>query len=120
MTLDYLALRTTAAGVLAKVGREMTLRRVTQGAYDMDQLDATDTSDDVSVTGVLVNFRAFERVNTLIEENDRKAIIAVGDLDAPPKTGDQLVVDDVTWRIIAVQVVSPAGVDVVYSCQVRS
>jgi len=120
MPFNYANSKATADRLLTQFGRTVTLRRVAQGAYDDDTGTVTLTTTDEDVTAVLLGFNDRERAgNPAILAQDRKALVAVGALTAPPAVGDRLVVDGAEWQVIAAESVSPAGVDVLYKTQIR-
>lgn len=115
---DYAKLQATATRILREKGKACTLRKRTAGTYSASNGSATVTTSDVSMVGVLLNY-AMSTVNaagSLIEATDKKAIIQG---DVSPDIDDQLIFNSVTYRIVAIKTVAPAGTAVIHECQVR-
>lgn len=118
-TFDYDNSRATANRLIAKFGQAATLRRVTTGAYDTSSGAVTQTTVDFPVLAVMLNFSQFERAQGLVEVNDKKALVAVGDLTSAPAVKDRFVVVGESYEVVNAQALSPAGVDVLYTLQLR-
>ena len=84
-------------------------------------LKDADTEVLTPVTCVLLNYTPRERDSgQLIGANDMKALISAKNLAVEPDSEKhQLVADGITWRIISVAKVRPAGPTVMYKMQVR-
>lgn len=77
------------------------------------------TSTDVEVTVVLLEYSLREKAAGLVQTGDVKALVAVGDLTTPPRQEDKLLVDGVEYKVVSRRPLSPAGVDVFYTLQLR-
>lgn len=114
----YTNLQNTALKLLTSRGKACVLRKQTTGAYDPSTGSASITNTDFPIVGVLLNYSKslMNDSDTLIEVNDRKAIIQG---DVTPDTSDLFIFNGKTYRIITVKTVDPAGTAVIHELQVR-
>lgn len=89
-----MSLANTAARMLARNGRPMTLRRRT---------GTTAAFTDAAVQGFMVSFNPTE-VAGLVQQGDARVTIGpdVGDLTAP-RENDVLAIDGKAWRVMGAQ-----------------
>jgi hypothetical protein len=113
---NYARSKATADRLISKFGQTVAIRRTSSTG---DAWNPTQTTTDYAATAAIVDYTNQERAGSLIEETDRKAIIAVGALAIEPKPGDALVVSSVAYPIIRVDPVNPGGTVVLYQAQVR-
>lgn len=119
MTFDYNRTAQTAKTLLTKFGRACTLRRVTVGAYNPATGSASETVNDTTVTAADFAVKGETTVNgTLITMGDRYALISGVDI-ATVSISDRLIIDGVTWNIIEVLKVAPAGDTVINKVYIR-
>ena len=95
------ALKTAASKTLNKLGGDVTIRKVTAGAYNTTTGAITESTSDTTVKGALTNVNRSE-VNDLIESQDKRLIIASKDIDFVPTTKDRVVISGVEFKIIQV------------------
>lgn len=114
----YENLQATALKLLTDKGKACTLRRQASGAYNPATGTSTLTNTDYSIVGVLLNYTRSQlnETETMIEVNDRKAIIQG---NVTPDVSDLFIFDGMTYRIISIKTVNPAGVAVIHELQVR-
>ena len=111
---DELAL--IADDLITEFGQSITIQRP---ASSGDAWNPSVTYTDYTTDCVLRPVKAYEANNELIELGDVMATVEVGNLAITPKTSDKAVVDGVTYQIVQVWDVSPAGTSVVYKLQLR-
>jgi hypothetical protein len=95
------ALKKAASKTLGKLGGDVTIRRVTAGAYNTTTGAITESTSDTTVKGALTNVNRSE-VNDLIESQDKRLIIASKDLSFVPTTKDRVVISNVEFKVIQV------------------
>ena len=112
------ALKRVVSAPLKKLGGDITIKKITAGAYiaGFDDIAAVDNITSVdeftggvieesiesfSIKGVVSNFSRNE-VNDLIESQDKKLTISAGDLSFVPTTKDRVVISSVEFKIISV------------------
>jgi hypothetical protein len=117
---DYLETREDADALIAEFGQAIQLKRGTNSGVAWNPAVGVQTFDTV---GVVLEFDRRQMNGTTILETDRRVLLAAGPLAtqsindvAPP---DALVIDGVTVQVINVKTVKPAGVAVLFDCQVR-
>jgi hypothetical protein len=116
---DYAKTAATAARLLLKFGRAVTLTRVTPGAYDpATGAPGTGTTATHAGTAALFEYQQKDIDGTHIRMGDQRAYIAPG-LAVTPQTGDTLTIGSDVWSVIASRPLSPAGIVVLHEAQVR-
>ena len=112
------ALKRVVSAPLKKLGGDITIKKITAGAYiagfdDIAVVDNITSIDDFpggvieesiesfSIKGVVSNFSRNE-VNGLIESQDKRLTISAGDLSFVPTTKDRVVISSVEFKIISV------------------
>lgn len=111
-------LRKVASKLMAKFGGEVTIRRVTLGAYNTTTGTAAETTSDTAIRGVLedVNLR---EVNDLIQAGDKRLIIAAADTAAVPTTADRVVINNRSLQIIEVRTIEQDNTAITYELILR-
>lgn len=120
-TFDYVESRDDADELLTEFGQAVSLRRITASGNPWEPTQAT--ADYATVAAILdYNARQIDGENILV--TDRRALVAAGPLTAlgitsitPP---DSLVVGGVAVPIVRAMPLNPAGVTVLYDCQLRA
>ena len=97
-------LRKVASKVITKFGGEVTIRRITVGAYNTSTGTAAETTSDTVLRGVLEDVNVRE-VNDLIQSGDKRLTVAAADVAAVPSTADRVLVGGVTHQVIRVTTV---------------
>jgi hypothetical protein len=103
--IDYAVLRGIATVAIAQFGRDAILRG-----------GGTDTT----VRVILQDYGARERDGSLIQADDRRAIVSTTAGVTPDPEVHRLVIDATEFRIVSVRTLSPASTTLYYDCQVRS
>lgn len=111
-------LRKVASKLMAKFGGEVTVRRVTLGAYNTTTGTAAETTSDTELRGVLedVNLR---EVNDLIQAGDKRLIIAAADTAAPPTMADRVIIAGRTLQVIQVRTIEQDNEPITYELMLR-
>ena len=97
------ALKKAASKSLAKLGGDVTIRRVTAGAYNTTTGAIAETLSDTTIKGALSNVSR-NQVNDLIESQDKILTISAGALTFVPTTKDRVVISSVEFKIISISV----------------
>jgi len=111
-------LRKVASKLMAKFGGEVTIRRVTLGAYNTTTGTAAETTSDTAIRGVLedVNLR---EVNDLIQAGDKRLIIAAADTAAVPTTADRVIISTRSLQVIEVRTIEQDNTPITYELILR-
>ena len=97
------ALKKAASKSLAKLGGDVTIRRVTTGAYNTTTGAIAETLSDTTIKGALSNVSK-NQVNDLIESQDKILTISANDITFVPTTKDRVVISSVEFKIISISV----------------
>lgn len=117
--MDYNRLAETAKRLLAEYGADQVLQRVTVGAYNPATGTATTTTSNVTVSAAAFPVKGDMNVNgTSIITGDQYALISGVDV-ASVSVNDLLVLNGVTWHVIAVLTTMPSDVAVVHKVYIR-
>lgn len=122
MTAFYDRLALTAAALLLKYGQDVALRRPAAGAaYDAATGTVTPggPATDTTRKAAAFDFKSGEKETAggLIKAGDKKVLMEA--TSPAPTVADKVVFGGKTWEILDVQVVSPAGTDVVHTLHAR-
>lgn len=123
MSFNYARAQATALRLLTNFGADATLTKRVQGAYDPSTGTSTVTETPYTVKAVILNYTRLETgkmndTGTLVEANDRKMFIQ--SLTVAPQPDDTIAFDGVTYRIVNIKTLDPAGTTVLQECQVRT
>ena len=97
-------LRKVASKVITKFGGEVTIRRITVGAYNTSTGTAAETTSDTVLRGVLEDVNVRE-VSDLIQSGDKRLTVAAADVAAVPSTADRVLIGGITHQVIRVTTV---------------
>lgn len=111
----------TAAPLIKKFGKAMVLRRTTPGAYDAATGATTaSTTTDYRCWGVFKQIDLKRVDGTLIQRSDKFVGVVMENKNVSPSDStDTLVVGSEVLKIINVETLSPGGVDILHTLQVR-
>lgn len=118
-------LASSVKSLLEKTGTEVTFRRKTIGSYDPATGTATvSTNDDETVKAAFLNYKEEELVNSSVQRDDRKVLLSAYQSDGTaltktPQTGDILIGEGDTVRLVMVQVIRSGDTTIGYICQAR-
>lgn len=117
MSFDYSRAATSSLRLLERYGRKALLRRTKTGEYDPATGKTSQKSVDHEAICVFLGYQQRDIDGTVIRAGDQRVLMAP---NAPrPITGDAVVIDDQVLGVVAVEVVEPAGVALLYKIQVR-
>lgn len=116
----YSNLSKTAATLLKQKGQLVTLRRITEGAYDAATGAATQTVTLYSGHGAVFAFPQREVDGDAVQRDDRKVLLSASTTMPAPEVGDELLIGSVPYRVINASTVAPAGEAVMHTLQVRA
>ena len=113
------SLRSVATKLMAKFGGEVTIRRITTGAYNTTTGAITETTSDNTIRGVLEDVNARE-VNELVQAGDKRLTIAAADMAGVPTTVDKVVINSVVHQIIRVITIEQDNNPITYELILRA
>ena len=114
----YGDLAITADDLLAEFGQPITIRTNTPGNYDPDTGTTTLTTADVVGNGCVFDYGTQAIDGTLIVQGDKRLYLSPVGM-SEPGIDDLAIAGGVTWRITLVKAIAPAGVAVLYDCNLR-
>ena len=115
-TFNYPATAATANRLLQRFGAAATVKHPTGTAYDPDTGTTVPTYASTATTAAVFDYAQKYIDGTLILQGDKQAYCAPA---VAPVQGDQFDWQGVTYTVIAVKPVSPAGVPVLFEAQLR-
>ena len=98
------SLRKVSSKLMSKFGGEVTIRRITVGAYNTSTGTAAETTSDTVLRGVVEDVNVRE-VNDLIQSGDKRLTVAAADVATVPNTADRVLISGVTHQVIRVTTV---------------
>lgn len=116
---SFAKLKNAIPGVLKATGSDITLRFVTIGDYNETNGTVSKSNTDVPIKALVDNISKTE-VNDLINENDKRVLIAAKDVTITPTTKDQVLINNIVHQIISVDTTEAAGIAITFTLIVRS
>ena len=113
---NYVKTAATASRLLTRFGAACTLKRQTSGAYDTSTALAVVTETSLAAVACVFDYAQSYIDGTLILAGDKQAFMASSPV---PKQGDRFTWAAIDYTVQQVKPISPAGVPVLYECQVR-
>lgn len=117
MAFDYVELSKIAAGVLQEFGQSIMIEHVSTSDYDPARGTVSVKNDSYQAHGCVFNYASTEIDGARILEGDM--VVLLESLPIVPAVGDLVHIATKIMRIINVERLCPAGIDVVYRLQVR-
>lgn len=120
MSEFYTRLAATALALLAKYGQDVTLVRLTQGAYDPATSTQAKTETLLTFKGAIFDWDDegdTEGDRDLIVSSDKKLLLEPA---AAPTAEDKMLVGGVRYNIVALKTLAPAGTPVLYQLRLSS
>ena len=112
-------LRKVASKVITKFGGEVTIRRITVGAYNTSTGTAAETTSDTVLRGVLEDVSVRE-VNDLIQSGDKRLTVAAADVAAVPSTADRVLIGGITHQVIRVTTIEQDNTAITHELILRA
>jgi hypothetical protein len=103
---------------MARFGGVATFRSVTAGAYNTTTGASAETTTDTTVRGVLEDVRRSE-VNDLVQQGDKRLIIAAADVASAPTTADRVIISNRSLQIIEVRTIEQDNTAITYELILR-
>lgn len=118
MTFDFAKSAATALKLITKFGASATLIKRVEGNYDPATGSNIVTETSYTVKAVLLNYRANETntAGSLVQAKDRKVIMQA--TTVTPDVSDTFTFNGVTYRVVEVKTLSPAGIAVLHELRV--
>ena len=113
------ALKKAVPGILKATGSNVIIRFVTVGSYNTSTGAVSESNTDVTIKA-LVEAVTRSEVNDLINQEDKRVLIAAKDVNTTPTTKDKVLINSIVHQIITVDTTEAAGVAVTFSLIVRS
>lgn len=118
------AQRSRAHDMIAAKGQAVTLTRRTAGAYDPATGAAAITPTTQTGKGVILPLSAFRKTAGNIAEGDQQLLLSAlksdGTVLTDPKVDDTVTdANSDVWSLIAIEPLSPAGLDIIFDCVIR-
>tara|TARA_R100000152_G_C6756723_1_gene180494 strand:- start:886 stop:1245 length:360 start_codon:yes stop_codon:yes gene_type:complete len=111
--------RKAAKKVLKAVGGDVTIRKITAGAYNTATGTVGESASDTVVKGFVEGVTSRE-VGELIKADDKRLTIAASDLTYTPTVADKVVISSVVHQIIRVETTEQANTAISYELILRS
>ena len=112
-------LRKVASKVITKFGGEVTIRRITVGAYNTSTGTAAETTSDTVLRGVVEDVNVRE-VNDLIQSGDKRLTVAAADVATVPNTADRVLIGGVTHQVIRVTTIEQDNTAITHELILRA
>lgn len=120
-SFDYIESRADADELIDEFGQTVQMRKVTTSGPEWEPVEST---EDFATKAAILDYNARQIDGENILLTDRRALVAAGPLAALGVTEispsvDKLVVAGVPVPIVRVMPLNPAGVVVMFDCQLR-
>ena len=113
------SLKKVASKSLNKLGGNVTIRQITNGAYDTATGEVSESNNDTVVKGLLENINNNE-VNDLIQAEDKKLTISAGDITFTPTPKDKVIIASVVYNIISITTNQQNNIPITFEIFVRA
>lgn len=117
MAFDYVELGNISADLLKEFGQILAIKRIAEKHYDPASGNNEIVTENYSGYGCAFNYSTNEIDGTRIQTGDM--VILLEKTPVMPMIGDIVKLDSVEMRVINVERICPAGIDVLYKLQVR-
>lgn len=123
MTVNYTKIAKQAASAIKSAGQALTFTRETKGETDHATGTMSEsTYQNFSANGVVLEYSAKDSglshiEGTVIRKDDKKILLEANGYI--PDVGDSVLIKSIKFDIVGVKPLSPSGVDVIYTLQVR-
>jgi hypothetical protein len=113
------SLRKAAVKLLNAVGGDVTIRKVTNGAYNPTTGATNETVSDTVVKGFIEDVKA-EEVNDLQSVVKKRLTIAASSLTYVPVTTDRVVIGGVVHQIVSIKTEEQNNTAISYEMQLKA
>lgn len=117
MAFDYKDLRIVAADLLKEFGQLITIKRKTGEQYDPATGSNQQAIETYTGYGCAFHYSNNEIDGMRILTGDM--VVLLENMATTPVIGDSVLVNGMEMRLISIERVSPANIDVIYKLQVR-
>lgn len=114
----YGDLALTADDLLKEFGQPVTIRTQTPGEYDPETGTSAITTVDTVGNGCVFDYGTNAIDGTMIVQGDKQLLLSPVGM-ATPANGSIAIIGDDQWNIVSVKTTAPAGVAVLFECQLR-
>lgn len=114
----YGELALTADDLLKEFGQAVTIRTQTPGEYDPETGTSAITPVDTVGNGCVFDYGTNAIDGTMIVQGDKQLLLSPVGM-ATPDIGSIAIIGDDQWNIVSVKTTAPAGVAVLFECQLR-
>ncbi len=121
------ALRRAADTAIKKVGGDVTVNFITQGAYNTTSGEVSESITSETVKGVLDDIKNVEKNNltygaskTSILEIDKKLTVSALSLGNEPMIDDRVTIESVIYHIVRVDIIEQGNEAIVYEIYLRT
>jgi hypothetical protein len=113
------SLQNSAASLIARKGRSVTLAKLGASTYNTATGVASASSTNYTFNALVLAYSNRERDGTLIQAGDRKIVLTGKGAGATPEVGDTVTVGSITFKLVDVQVVVENTDNLIFTCQGR-
>ena len=117
--MSLTSIRSHTLYLIDKLGRDVTLRRVTVGSYNVNTSSASNSSTDYTGKALLLKYSKDVVDGEFVRSDDRKCVFAGSSLSVTPRPSDLVVYASKSYIIKHVQEVYEAENAIIYICQIR-
>jgi hypothetical protein len=119
MGFNYDRIAKLAQKQIERFGQTVTIARRVQGSYNTVTSAATVTETTQTAKGVTDVYNLKEVDGNLVQTGDIKVILSALGITAPTVNDKVTLLDGTIWVVKGVDPVSPGGVPIIYTCQLR-
>jgi hypothetical protein len=112
----YVNLAATAQSLLTRYGESVTFSRETTSAFDPASGIVTSSTSTFDGLVAKFNYRSSEIDGETIKMGDVRLVASIS---TEPQVDDSVVLDGLSYRVMNVENIKPAGTNVIYKLQVR-
>lgn len=115
MTLDA-RMRSLATNLLQSYGKQVTFKRITQGAYDPTTGSVAVTTSSSTIHTILQNPDETQLASGQYRIDQVIAMLSAEELGFEPTPNDKINIDGADWNISMVSFISSGEQNAVYNC----
>lgn len=114
----YANLKSTASKLLQSKGQQVTFTRSVEASFDpATGIKTEDTDITFAGYGAAFDYNKTEIDGEIVQAGDIRFLMEA--TDTAPALGDTTTIDSIIYRVMNVEVTSPAGTAVIYTVQLR-